>query len=414
MTRRSFAPADMVTPEVIRSAPLKADGAVNPIRVAVVTPLLSHFEIPMFRLLATQPDFMVHVFHCDSDENVRYDREHKSIVDWGEDMRAGYPQSYHQTTAELRPALWAWRPNVIMQYGYNWRGALSILIGARLRGIPIVHRGLLSPYINERHGRILSMLWRLARARLLRCFQAHHYGGTYSEAVLRDAGIPENRRYMVPFSVDTPFFAADTEKADAAARAESVIAEAGWSPEAPVLLFICQHSLFKGPDIMLDIVREVQKTNPDVKLLMAGSGAMTAELKHSAQEKLTPGSFHFPGFISSKSTVPFYLAATLVVFPSRYDTWSRAVNEAMIARRPCLVSDRVPAAGGLVEDGVNGYVVRGLVATDYADQINRHLALPPAERSRMGQAARARALEFSYEAHVEDLLHSLTDMVPVR
>jgi D-inositol-3-phosphate glycosyltransferase len=137
---------------------------------------------------------------------------------------------------------------------------------------------------------------------------------------------------------------------------------------------------------------------------------MTEDLKLAAGNKLAPGSFHFPGFVPSKSTVPFYLAATMAVFPSRYDTWSRAVNEAMIAGRPCIVSTRVAAAGGLVEDGVNGYVVEGLDPRAYAERIACHLSLSPEQRREMGEAARARALEFSYEAHVDDLYRSLTDV----
>jgi glycosyltransferase involved in cell wall biosynthesis len=82
----------------------------------------------------------------------------------------------------------------------------------------------------------------------------------------------------------------------------------------------------------------------------------------------------------------------------------------MLARRPCLVSRVVPAAGGLVEDGLNGYVVDGLEPKNFADRIAGFLALPDEERRRMGEAARARALEFSYEAHADELRRSLTDV----
>jgi glycosyltransferase involved in cell wall biosynthesis len=379
-------------------------------RVAIVTPVLSHFEVPMFRLAANEPEFDVHVFHSDPSDNVRYDHEHQTVIDWGEDLRAGYPGTYFVSVRALKAALWAWRPHVILQYGYSWKGALSLLAGARLRRIPVVHRGLLNPRVNERGNPLISQAWRLVRARLLRCFQAHHYGGSYSEQVLRDARIPEERRYFVPFSVDTPFFAHETERREVTEEAQLLRASIGWGDAEPVLLFICQHSLFKGPDLMIEIAQAVQRTIPEAKLLMAGSGALTAALKRAAAEKLAPGSFHFPGFVASKSTVPFYLASSIVVFPSRYDTWSRAVNEAMIARRPCLVSDRVPAAGGLVEDGQNGYVLTGLDPNDYAERIRQFLALPPERRREMGEAARTRALEFSYEAHIGDLRRSFLEV----
>jgi glycosyltransferase involved in cell wall biosynthesis len=108
--------------------------------------------------------------------------------------------------------------------------------------------------------------------------------------------------------------------------------------------------------------------------------------------------------------MPYYLTASLVLFPSRYDTWSRGVNEAMLARRPCIVSRVVPAAGGLVDDRVNGYVVDELEPAPFSDRIVQFLDMPASTRSAMGDAARSRALEFSYEAHADDLRRSFTEV----
>jgi glycosyltransferase involved in cell wall biosynthesis len=379
-----------------------------PTKVAIVTPVLSHFEVPMFRLAAGLPGLDVRVFHCDANGNAFYDDWYKKVIDWGEDMRAGYPNAYYASPAHLRRALWAWRPQVILENGYAWKGALSVLAGARLRGIPVVHRGLTSPYLNP--------TTRFARARrvlrnlVLKRFQAHQYGGSYSWEVLDQIGFPSGRCYFVPFSVDSAFFAA---AADDEVQTEGIALrrQIGWPHEAPVLLFIGSHNWLKGPDVFLEIAALVQRRTPALKALVAGSGPMTNELKIKAQAMLAPDSWHFAGFVPSKSTVPYYLGCDLALFPSRYDTWSRAVNEAMIARRPCIVSANVGAAGGLVDDGRNGYVVEGLDPSAYAKRIAYHLSLSPEQRRQMGEAARARALEFSYEAHIDDLYRSLAEVV---
>lgn len=379
-------------------------------RVAIVTPLLSHFEVPLLRLASSLPGLDVRVLHTDPSEEVCFDTDYRTIIDWGERRRAGYENTYYQSVTELADELFAWRPRTILQYGYAWKGALRLLAQARFRSLPVVHRGLLTPFRNTRQNRVLGAAWRTVQPAFLRRFQGHHYGGTYSEAVLKAAHIPENRRYFVPFSVDTPYFAARADDPCEEAKAMMLRRDLGWSADALVVLFMCQHSWFKAPDVMVRAAREAQRVLPDLKLIMAGSGAMTDELAAFAAQNLAAGSFHFPGYVSSKQTMPYYLASDLVMFPSRYDTWSRGVNEAMLARRPCIVSRVVPAAGGLVDDEVNGYVVDGLDPMAFAGRIAKFVAMPTERRRAMGESARARALQFSYEAHVDELRRSLTDV----
>ncbi|MBL9171615.1 MAG: glycosyltransferase family 4 protein [Verrucomicrobiales bacterium] len=240
-------------------------------------------------------------------------------------------------------------------------------------------------------------------------FDAHHFGGAYHQRVLSEAGISARRSFFVPYSVDTPHFSALADDPSQIAEACQIRQRLGWSAASPVLLFLAQHSWVKGPDIMLDIAAIGQRTMPDLKLIMAGNGVMTEHLKTQAGLKLRPGSWHFPGFVSSKKTVPWYLASDLVVFPSRYDTWSRAVNEAMLCRRACQVSHLVGAAGGLVDDGVNGMVVQGLEPNHHAESMLSYLRAPWDFRRRFGDEARNRALEFSYENHSNDLRRSFIE-----
>ncbi len=378
-------------------------------KVAIVASVLSHFEIPLFRLAASLPGMDVRVFHTDPSGDAFYDKDYGQVIDWGENLHAGYPSEYFPTIGELETKLFAWQPDVVMQYGYFWRGAFAFVAKARLRGIPIVHRGLLTPYANTRQQALVARVWRKVQPYFLRSFRAHHYGGSYSELVLERAGVPKSRRYFVPFSIDTTYFAKRADEPDEAQKAAFLRSSLGWAESDPVLLFMCQHSWFKAPDVMIRVVAEAQRRRPSVKLIMAGSGDMTGDLQQRAAETLRPGSYHFPGFVKSKETMPVYLASDLVLFPSRYDTWSRGVNEAMVARRPCIISRVVPAAGGLVDDCSNGYVIDGLEPGPFADAIETYLDQSPEARLAMGDRARARALEFSYEAHVDDLRRSFTE-----
>lgn len=378
-------------------------------KIAIITPRISHFEVPLFRLAASMQEFDVCVFHNDLRDDAFFDQSYGTTIQWGKGLKAGYPNVGYRTVNEMRRAVIDWSPNVALQYGYSWSGAVELLAHLRARQIPVIHRGLLTPYYNTNQNPLVTRAWRLLQPLLLNRFQAHHYGGEYSKSVLRNAGVPDTKSYFVPFSVDTSYFSerADNEKEIQASR--DLRNSLGWSSHDPVLLFLCQHNWFKAPDVMLRIAVEAQRRNKSIKLIMGGSGSMTEELKTYASRNLASGSFHFPGYVSSEATMPYYLAADIVLFPSRYDTWSRGVNEAMLARRPCIVSRCVPAAGGLVEHGVNGYVVDGLAPQEFVRHLEIWLNLHEDVQTTMGQAARERAEFFSYEAHVDDLRRSFID-----
>ena len=193
---------------------------------------------------------------------------------------------------------------------------------------------------------------------LLRLFDAHHYGGDYSRKVLLDAGAKESSLFFVPYSVDTPHFLAEAANPVQQKAALDIRTTLGWAPDDHVILFIAQHNWFKGPDIAMEVFRQVAQADPKARFLVVGSGSMTEAMKTYAQQYLDPRAIHFAGFVSSAQTVAYYLASDLVLCTSRYETWARMVNEAMLCRRPCLVSRIVPAAGGLIVNNENGYVVK--------------------------------------------------------
>ncbi len=379
------------------------------LKVAIITTTLSHFEVPLFRLAASLKDIEVRVFHNDLRDDAFEDKDYGTTIHWGEQRKAGYPNSGFATLGELKAQVLAWSPYVALQYGYFWKGAVGLLARLRAAGIPVIHRGLLTPYYNTRQNPVVTRAWRFVQPALLNRFQAHHYGGSYSEIVLEHAGIAKDRRYFVPYSVDTTYFAERADSPEDIAAAEDLRRGLAWSERDPVLLFICQHSWFKAPDVVVRIAAEAQTRRGNLKLIMAGAGKMTPELKAYAEQHLAAGSYHFPGYVSSKATMPYYLAADLVLFPSRYDTWSRGVNEAMLARRPCIVSRIVPAVGGLVDHDENGYIIDPLEPGPFVQRIEEFLSLSPERRAAMGEAARAQAQYFSYEVHADELRRSFVE-----
>lgn len=391
--------------EVNISGQSEFSNAIEPIRVALVAEQIPYYEAPFLRLCARIKEWKFTAFHLAPAIRVRYDKGYGRIIDRGMDLSSGYDAIHVERPKELAARLDAWRPDVVIVYGYSWPGAARLILCNRLKNLPQINRGTLNYFLDPRRG-LKGRLMRPLRDTLLKMFTAHHYGGDYSRKVLLDAGAAPESLFFVPFSVDTPYFLAMADDTGQQEISLALRRELGWSNQEEVVLFIAQHTWVKGPDILLKVFIEWAKDNPRARLLMVGSGQMTGELQALAAARLAPGQYHFTGYVPSAETAPYYLAADLVVCTSRYDTWARMVNEAMLCRRSCVLNMRVAAAGGLVEDGVNGYVVPSpAVESDpaaYVAVIKRHFALPLVERQKMGEAAREKAKEFSYEAHMDE------------
>ena len=79
------------------------------------------------------------------------------------------------------------------------------------------------------------------------------------------------------------------------------------------------------------------------------------------------------------------------------EPWGLVVNEAMHAGLPVIATDAVgAAAGGLVHDGQNGYVVPERNPERLGDAMRRLLG-DPESAARMGRQARVDAAEFNYD-----------------
>ena len=378
------------------------DPTRRPIRLAVLSQSISHFEAPLFRLCAQEESLEFKVFYIQPVRQKRFDSEYKQEIDWGSDLLTGYDSLQVDSPGDMDRAAREWGADVFLIYGYGWPGAPHIILHNWGRGQPQIHRGTLNYYLDPRRpvkGRILRPIGRF----LLRLFDAHHYGGDYSRKVLLDAGAREDALFFVPYSVDTPHFLAASQSPGHIMEASDIRKSRGWTHDDHVILFIAQHNWFKGPDIAMNVFRKVLEIDPWARFLVVGSGRMTADMKAFADKHLNTKTIYFTGFVPSAKTVSYYLASDLAICTSRYETWARMVNEAMLCRCPCLVSRVVPAAGGLIVHGENGYVVDAPETNQFVQVIARHFKLSREVRQRMGDAAREKAQEFAYEPYVDNV-----------
>ncbi len=142
---------------------------------------------------------------------------------------------------------------------------------------------------------------------------------------------------------------------------------------------------YKGHAYLLDTVKEIAESHPEIKVLIMGRGSEEEALKAKARELGIEDNVIFTGFITDLA--PYYHVTDLCLNCS-YGTeaTSMALGEGMSLSIPCVVT----SFGGnpyMVEDGVNGYLVPIKDSHAMAEAIVRIME-DPALAEELGRGAR--------------------------
>ncbi len=100
----------------------------------------------------------------------------------------------------------------------------------------------------------------------------------------------------------------------------------------------------KGPEHLLTAWRQMPEAmRRSSRLMYVGSGAMEAELRQLSADLPVI----FTGFINQRELPDYYLAADVVVLPSRQmgETWGLVINEALLAGCRTIISSACGCAG---------------------------------------------------------------------
>lgn len=226
------------------------------------------------------------------------------------------------------------------------------------------------------------------------------YGTHVSRYVERHRG-PRGGVVVAPQAVDIDRFGAPVDDRDRAAAHE----RAGGPGAELLVLFAGRLVREKGIETLLDAWRAAG-LGPAARLALAGTGPLEEDVRRFAPEA------RLLGHVDAAALPALYAAADVLVLPSIHtasfrEPWGLVVNEAMLQRTPVVASDEVgAAAGGLVRDGRNGFVVAAGDADALAARL-RALAASAELRDRLGAAAREDAAALSPAAWADGMAAAL-------
>jgi glycosyltransferase involved in cell wall biosynthesis len=386
-------------------------------RLAVVLSHPIQYYSPWFRWLRARTTIEFRVFYLwEFGVTLTRDPNFQTAFKWDVDLLSGYesefvPNASAHPGAEsfwgfnnpgLSARLNAWRPDVLLLFGYKWASHLRAVAWARRHRVPILFRGD-SHLLGRPAPRLLP---RLLLGALFSQFSSFLCVGAANRGYFSAYGVPARKLFFVPHAVDQGRFnpADPAVLAEAAALRERLRIPAS----TRVVLFAGKLIPAKQPRELLAAFLALGLS--DSTLIFVGDGAEKSALQEQALQA-PAGTVLFLPFANQTEMPAHYLLADLFVLPSRglYETWGLAVNEAMHLGVPALVSDRVGCQRDLVTDGVTGWVFDADNANALRSKLGTALdALADADtRARIRSAVLERVSGYTYAQATAGLLAAL-------
>jgi glycosyltransferase involved in cell wall biosynthesis len=161
-------------------------------------------------------------------------------------------------------------------------------------------------------------------------------------------------------------------------------------------LFVGRLSTQKGPGYLVDAVaRAHERLQGRAIVVMVGDGEEREALEARVRAERLDDVISFRGWLSREDLARGYREASVFVLPSLDEGRSQAALEAM-ACGLAVVATAIEGNAGLVEAGVNGFVVPPRDAAALADALATVVDLGPAKLVAMGDASRARVVASSW------------------
>nr|WP_298125414.1 glycosyltransferase family 4 protein [uncultured Pseudoxanthomonas sp.] len=293
-------------------------------------------------------------------------------------------------TAMLTARLLAQEGVDLIQASSGYRGYEQALVGlsvSRALGVPFVYE--VRSY-HEHTWRPLSD-WVLDAPHTLRRIEQENRCMREADAVvticetmkagLVERGIPPEKVFVVPNSVDLEHFATPAQESVDALRENLGLGQ------GPVVGYISNVSKREGHHVLLRAVAQALAQGVAIQCLVVGKGRELVQLRRLAQELGIESSVFFTGEVPHEQISAYYSLIDIFVVPRITDFASDFVTpmkpfEAMAMRRPLVVSDR-PALIEIVGENEE----RGLIFP-----AGDHVALAQRLVELVGEPARAEAI----------------------
>nr|WP_294872732.1 glycosyltransferase family 4 protein [uncultured Pedobacter sp.] len=369
-------------------------------KLAIICTHPIQYYAPVFKLLAQNIELKV--FYT-AGKHSSPDKGFNQMVDWDIPLLDGYHFEFLHNTARQKGShhfmgiknpdaidhISNFEPDYLLVYGWAYFSHFKILKHFK-RKIPILFRGD-STLLNKH-----SIFKRLTKGIVLRYVYRHIdkalYVGINNKAYFKKYGLKEEQLIFAPHAIDNERF---SEKTDHDIRVLLCIRD-----HEILILFAGKFDPIKNPELLLNAFKDLDLLN--VHLLFVGNGILETKLKSAATGFRN---IHLMPF-QNQSTMPaVYQACDLFCLPSKSDSWGLAINEAMVAGKAVIVSDKVGAAVDLIHPA-NGKIFQSGNIADLKEKLLKLVTDRDRLRS-MGEFSKEIISPWNFNNQVKNILNAI-------
>jgi glycosyltransferase involved in cell wall biosynthesis len=164
----------------------------------------------------------------------------------------------------------------------------------------------------------------------------------------------------------------------------------------------------KGHQLLLEMMKYLNENDINCKLLLAGEGKLSENLKSKAKSLGVNHLVEFLGFVEDMPS--FYSSIDIFLLPSAFEGFGYVLIEAMASGKP-VVAFNVGSSMEIVEHGRTGYLVPPNQVQEMAGQVIE-LAEDSELREKFGENGRSRVEElFTFENNKMEIIELLRPSV---
>jgi glycosyltransferase involved in cell wall biosynthesis len=270
---------------------------------------------------------------------------------------------------------------------------------ARLHGVPYLLRphGSLDPYIRRRH-RLLKVLYHaVVEDSALRGAAGIHFTTEEERQLAASALPPAVKSYVIPLGVDVAEF-------DELPNGSSVRQGLNLDRDAVLGLFLGRLNHKKGLDLLAPAFIQLCARLPNARLIVAGpdDDGLGRQFLAQCERGGVGDRVRLFGFLDRAQIKRMFAAADFWVLPSYSENFGISVVEAMAARLPVVITDRVNIWRSV--RGAGAGVVTKAEVNSVSEGMLRVASQGAEARAVMGQRGRALCeSEFSWQAVAQQL-----------
>jgi glycosyltransferase involved in cell wall biosynthesis len=192
----------------------------------------------------------------------------------------------------------------------------------------------------------------------------------------------------------------DAERFERVSR-EDARRQLGIEPVQKIVLYVGRFYPIKGVKYLITAMQRILHEEANAQLMLVGYGSDEGNLRLFVEELGLSDCVRFVGAVQN-DVIPLYMVASDVfVLPSLSEGFPMVSLEAMAASLP-IVATNVGGISSIVEEGINGFVVKPRDAAQIADKVSSILCDPELSHF-ISTNNKSKAQRYTWDSVVHDL-----------